>query len=350
MIRPAHCLVTMLALPAGASAHHSVAAGFDQTKTVEIEGQLTGIRWQNPHILFTLEVTGEDGRPYSWEVETLSANGVVRSGVTPEMFVIGDHLKVAGLPSRRGLNRVWANHVLLPSNQEFLVGGVQREPRWSQQVLRAAETQRRTEGVAADAERGVFRVWSSPPGFRRRVINIENATDPRSYPLTAAARAALQMPDALEDPSIRCEPKNMPRIMMQPYPIELVNEGETIRLRIEEYDVARTIHMGADAAADRASALPSPHGYSIGGFDGQALVVTTTKIAPSVFDGFVGGVALSAEAEIVERFSPSEDGARLDYRLTLSDRAVFTEPISFERHWINVPGAEILPYNCTPER
>jgi hypothetical protein len=37
--------------------------------------------------------------------------------------------------------------------------------------------------------------------------------------------------------------------MGQPFPIELVDRGDSITLRIEEYDAARTIHMKAGAAA-----------------------------------------------------------------------------------------------------
>jgi len=37
----------------------------------------------------------------------------------------------------------------------------------------------------------------------------------------------------------------MPTIMEQPYPIEFVNKGDAILLRLEEYDSVRTISMGA---------------------------------------------------------------------------------------------------------
>jgi hypothetical protein len=34
--------------------------------------------------------------------------------------------------------------------------------------------------------------------------------------------------------------------MNQPYPIEIIDEKETIFLRIEEYDLVRTIRMGGE--------------------------------------------------------------------------------------------------------
>jgi hypothetical protein len=42
----------------------------------------------------------------------------------------------------------------------------------------------------------------------------------------------------------------MPTIMEQPYPIEFVNKGDTILLRLEEYDSVRTISMAATSNVD----------------------------------------------------------------------------------------------------
>jgi hypothetical protein len=41
-------------------------------------------------------------------------------------------------------------------------------------------------------------------------------------------------------------PKGMPYIMNQPYPIVFIDERSTILLRIEEYDLVRTIRMGGE--------------------------------------------------------------------------------------------------------
>jgi hypothetical protein len=49
---------------------------------------------------------------------------------------------------------------------------------------------------------------------------------------------------------------------------------------------------------------------------------------------------------IVERFAPTPDGARLDYRLTVTEPAVFTQPVVLENYWIWVPEIEILSYDC----
>jgi hypothetical protein len=135
----------------------------------------------------------------------------------------------------------------------------------------------------------------------------------------------------------------MPTIMEQPYPIELVQlDGGYIGLRIEEYDLERTIFM--DSGVARELTEPTPLGFSTGVWDGRTLVVTTKRVSWPYFSQM--GIPQSAAAEIVERFAPTEDGSRLDYSLTVTDPATFTEPVTLSTYWIYVPGVELLPYRC----
>lgn len=331
-------VVTLLPATEG-SAHHSVAAGFDPQQMIELEGELTEIRWQNPHILLTLAVTGSDGRAVSWELETLSANGIGRTGIARDLFRLGDRIKVAGNPSRRGLERLWAVHILLPTNQELVLGALQRPPRWSEQVLRGTEASQTNEGTAGNVELGIFRVWSTSVSIPARRLN----EDPASVPWTPAGRAAVERARSETDPAMGCVTKGMPRIMTQPYPIEFVQQGDTIELKIEEYDAVRTIHVGPGAG--ESAGAPSPLGHSAGRWEGSALVVTTTNLAGGLFDG-VGATPVSSQVTLTERFAPSADGAHLDYSLTIADPVYRTEPATVEKRWLNVPGARVLPYEC----
>jgi hypothetical protein len=336
--------VLALLLPAATSAHHSISAGYDPQQTIEIEGQLTAIRWQNPHILLTLAVTDGDGRKVSWELESLSANGIGRTGITAALFRVGDRIKVAGNPSRRGLERMWVTNLLLPSQQEILFGGPpQRPPRWSEQVLRGSESAATNEGTAADVALGVFRVWSSGRNFLTRIPGVANRNDPLSFPLTAEGRAAVERRRAPED-TFGCAPKSMPWIMTQPYPIEFIRQGDTVVLKIEEYDTVRTIHL---AQVPEASA-PSLLGHSVGRLEGSTLVVTTANVTAAAYGSIGGGlIPLSADATFVERFVPSADGAYLDYTLAITDPNYLSGAVTLEKRWINVPGTRLLPYNCT---
>jgi hypothetical protein len=328
-----------------ASAHHSVSAWFDTTSALtELEGEVTEMQWQNPHVIFTMRVVDTRGRNVDWAIETLSISGIQRWGITQELFGVGDQLKVAGNPSRRNSNNLFVRNILLPGGREIVLSGA---PRWSQQTLRASEVLQAQEGDTSRPELGVFRTWSSGSGGG---FLFPEALDPRfdfsRYPLTSAAKAALAAFDfAADDPTNGCTPKGMPTIMEQPYPLEFVDEGARIQIRMEEYDTLRTIHMDAAGAAAESRAAPERNGYSVGRWEGRTLVVTTTKASWGHFDSV--GIPLSAAAVIVERFTPSEDGARLDYSLTVTDAATFTAPVEMKKFWIWRPEVKVERYACT---
>ena len=46
------------------------------------------------------------------------------------------------------------------------------------------------------------------------------------------------------------------------------------------------------------------------------------------------GIPLSEDVRILERFTLSDDQARLDYRMTVIDPVNFTEPATYSRHWV----------------
>mgnify|MGYP004284196843 CR=1 FL=1 len=74
-------------------------------------------------------------------------------------------------------------------------------------------------------------------------------------------------------------------------------------------------------------------------------MVTTTQASWPYFDTV--GIPLSQLAEIVERFTPSDDGQRLNYLMTVTDPVVFTEPVTLEKYWVWVPENSVEPYDCT---
>ena len=82
-------------------------------------------------------------------------------------------------------------------------------------------------------------------------------------------------------------------------------------------------------------------------WDGGTLVVTTTSVNWPHFDTV--GIPLSEAVEILERFTSSEDGSRLDYGMTVTDPATFTEPVSLEKYWLWLPDIEVGRYECTVE-
>ncbi|MEE8439542.1 MAG: hypothetical protein V3S07_08125, partial [Micropepsaceae bacterium] len=134
----------------------------------------------------------------------------------------------------------------------------------------------------------------------------------------------------------------MPTTMFDPVPTEIVDDGERILIRVQEYDIERVIHLNADAGA--AELENSPLGYSVGHCDGDTLLVTTTHVDWPQFDPY--GTPQSDQTRYFETFRFNADNDTLEHSFTATDPVMFTQPIHFERARRWTPGVELQPFNC----
>ena len=330
--------------PVGALAHHSFAATFDVETVDELEGEVVSVQWRNPHVLFTLRANGPAGDDTLYQIESHSLSIMRRMDIASTALNVGDTIRVAGHPARQTDNAMFVLNALLPSGQEIVFDPF-GAPRWAEN-LGTTRVWQATEGEAPSDDNGIFRVWITsvthpnawpfPEAFNLSLIE--------RYPLTEQAQAAVAAFDPLTDlPTLNCMPKGMPTIMEQPYPMEIVDRGDAILLRLEEYDTLRTVHMNQTAAPAEQPA--SDLGYSTGRWDGETLVVRTTHVSWPFFDSV--GIPLSEAVEIEERFTPSDDGSELHLQMTVTDPATFTEPVQVGKTWLAISGVEVQPYECT---
>ncbi len=312
----------------GVSAHHSFGPFYDRSQSVEIEGEITEVLWHNPHIRFTMTGTDSSGREQVWDIETNSVSIVSRRGLTPELVKVGYRVRVAGSVGKLADNALFLTNMLLPTGEEIVFSG--NTPRWSQKIV-GKDTRAPISDDPA-GELGIFRVWTSAG----RLWN-------NNYPLTEAARTVRADWDPVDDePTANCAPKGMVFIMEAPYPIEFVDQGDEILLRLEEYDLVRTISMSPDAAfREQPTSLL---GRSVGRWEGDTLVVETTGINYPHFDKT--GIPQSQAVRNEERFSVSADGSRLEYSVIVTDPATFTEPVVMTKTWVWRPGEEVQHYDC----
>ncbi len=326
----------------GAEAHHSYTE-FDATQTVEIEGTLLALAWQNPHTRLEVRVQSSGNDAAVWDIETGSVNSIRRQGAPLDVFKVGDVVKIAGWPSKRTTDRMYATNLLGGGRELMFQTATQRWP--GAATYREGFNTASSKLAAASSTPTLFRVWVSDPivdpetrpGFLSRV----------QVSLTDAAQKAVASFDPVTQTiTPGCTPKGMPVVMGQPFPIELVDHRDTILLGIEEYDTVRTIHMGETAPpGSHPSALL---GYSVGRWDGNALVVETDQIDFPYFSS--AGIPLSRSARTLERFTVSDDGRRLSYTLTVTDPETFTEPVRATRAWLAKDGEHLLPYDCKAPR
>jgi len=330
-------------LPVVATAHHSFTATFDVGVINEMEGEVTSVEWRNPHVLITLRTTDDQGLQTIHEIESHSLSIMRRMDISPEALSVGDSIRVAGHPSRQTENAMFVLNALLPNGQE-IVFDPWGAPRWAEN-MGTTEVWQATAADAQAQQDGVFRVWSTSVNHPNawpfpEMFNLSLISD---YPLTVEAQAAVEAFNPLTDlPTLNCVAKGMPTIMEQPYPMEIVEQGGRIHLRLEEYDTLRTVHMNETAAP--ANQPSSDLGYSTGRWEGDTLVVRTTNVSWPFFDSV--GIPLSEAVEIVERLTPSADGSQLNLVMTVTDPATFTEPVEVGKTWLAIPGIQVEPYEC----
>lgn len=310
------CLVASPAM-----GHHSQA--YFSKEFSELEGELVAVEWRNPHIRFTLRIVDNDGAEALQRIETNSIYYLQRAGITKDRIQVGDHVRIGGYAAKEtGGDFLGAEIVLADGNHFFLIRDSRGEV--------TSQFRDQVQDTVAE-NNGIFRVWSIPQKNERRLHT----------PLTEAAIAKAATFDPLDNFSTRCEPAGMPRLMWYPHPYEFVDQGEEILLRIEMYDTVRTIHMDRTTVPE--DEPYSRLGYSIGRWDGNVLVVNTTRLNWKFYD--TRGVPQSDAAEVEERFTLSEDQSRMDYVITTTDSATFTEPATITGHWLAL-GESIEPYAC----
>ena len=331
--------IGLLMLPVTTFAHHSVTE-YDQSVVVEFEGEVVGVFWRNPHI--TLNVaTMVDGERVVWKLEGASVSSQSRRGLTADMINVGDQIRVAGSVSTRRANNMAVDHLLLPSGEELLLRG-QKPPRWPDATLVALTSGIDPAKAAAAEANGIFRVWTW--GALERGHWFFRGTN--RFPLTESAiTSANQWDEFADNPVLDCIAPGMPAIIGNPYPMEFVQVGENIELRQEEFDVVRTIYLSADASAD---VPPSPVGYSIGHWEDDVLVISTSRINSPYFNRV--GVPQSEAVEIQERFTLDDEAGRLNYELKVTDPATLTEPYEFKALWVWQPGEVVSEYKCTVDK
>jgi len=325
------------------SAHHAAFVHFDKDDMVEVTGELVSIDWRNPHTEMVIRATDDAGIETLWLGQERGVTVLARKGVTLELFEGGDTVRIAGFRGRQNKQSLFVTNIMLSDGREVYNESF-AEQRWDADLagttLAAAQAEKLRNRPVSSAD--IFRVWSTQiAAFDNLNTNLDRVLWNTSYPLTQyAAETQAAWDSVTENPFLYCQ-NGMPAIMDQVHPMEFVDQNGDILIRLEEQDIVRTVHM-SDDAGDREKG--SPLGYSVGHWEGDTLVVKTTSIDWPWFDQ--EGIPQTEALLLVERFTPSSDGYVLDYTLTATDPAVFTETVELSRSWIWVPGEAVQPNNC----
>lgn len=111
-------------------AHHSIAAEFDQSKTVTVTGTVTKLDWMNPHIWVYVDAKDASGKVTKWQFEGGPPNSLRRNGWTKNSLKEGDTVTVEGIRAKDPVNAEGAyvgnaRNVTLPGGKRVFSGSAE---------------------------------------------------------------------------------------------------------------------------------------------------------------------------------------------------------------------------------
>lgn len=116
-------LIACAAILAGgvpARAHHSFSNEYDSSKPAKLEGVVTRVDWQNPHVHFFVDVQQPDRSIVNWNCETRSPNRLEKGGWTRDSLKPGDKVVVHGDMARDSSHSIDGRQVTLADGRKIL--------------------------------------------------------------------------------------------------------------------------------------------------------------------------------------------------------------------------------------
>jgi Family of unknown function (DUF6152) len=111
--------VAVLGIGVPALAHHSFSGEYDTSQPVRLEGVVTRIDWENPHVHYFVDVTGPDDIVVNWSCETGGPARLARGGWTQNSLRIGDKVVVQGFAAKDGSHSADGRKVTLPDGRKI---------------------------------------------------------------------------------------------------------------------------------------------------------------------------------------------------------------------------------------
>ena len=183
-------------------------------------------------------------------------------------------------------------------------------------------------------------IWNPdhPPGMGQPA--------PANVKLTPAGQAEFDAFGPEKDPTLRCIMPGIPLGLVDPYPIEIVQQDHQILILYEHFHQVRRIFMDGREAPDHW--LPSLSGYSTGHWEGETLVIRTTHLSPDNYM-WTSGYPFSGDENtyVLERWT--RDGDVLSFTGEVHDPTFYETPYVVHGRWNYAPDGEIWEYECIPE-
>jgi hypothetical protein len=202
---------------------------------------------------------------------------------------------------------------------------------------------------------GVWRSITAPPGRRPArpqpgpplaVYREIGQNLPDGLPITPYGLSLLQQRIAgasAQNPEANCLPMGLMQLHTQGAPRKFVQTVPLLAILYEAGGETRQIFTDGRPLPP-ADAQPWWNGYSVGGWDGDELVVTTTRFRDGGWLDLIGS-PLTDAATITERFR-RPTYAVMEIDVTVDDAKAYTRPFTVRLYQELMLGDELIEYVC----
>jgi hypothetical protein len=151
----------------------------------------------------------------------------------------------------------------------------------------------------------------------------------------------------IDSPQAHCLPIGPVQLWLNNQPREIVQTPRQLVVMWEANQGLRRIFTDGRPSPDN-DPQPWWYGYSVGRWDGDTLVVTTTNLKDAQWLD-INGTPLTAQARITERMRRATFGT-IDIEMTFDDPGAFTRPFSVGLQQHLVPDQELIEFVCENEQ
>jgi hypothetical protein len=173
--------------------------------------------------------------------------------------------------------------------------------------------------------------------------NGRNQIGPGEEPFTEAGRANYENYNPTDgDYTGSCLPFGLLRAMNSPDPIQFMQTDTHFAYLYEQNTWFKVVNLDGQ---DRSARLPAAwYGHSVANWDGDTLVITTSKFNGKTRLDTIGHPH-SDQMTVTERLS-LRDADTLDYEVTIDDPIYYTRPWSNQRVFTRQTDFELIEYSC----
>jgi uncharacterized protein DUF6152 len=105
-------------------AHHSLAGVYDMKAEKQLSGEVSQIKFSNPHGSLSLDVKDADGKTTTWVLTLGSATALAQRGIGktgPNALHQGDKISVKFLPAKDGSPLGFLKTVIMPDGRTIQI-------------------------------------------------------------------------------------------------------------------------------------------------------------------------------------------------------------------------------------